>query len=80
MAENFASLEYKTLEEVLNVIKSLTATLSTTGLEIVGWLSSSNLDGEMLASSLPRLRVSVIVTIVMQLKTHLKGLYSLSEE
>ncbi|EEB97497.1 hypothetical protein MPER_03172, partial [Moniliophthora perniciosa FA553] len=43
MAENFAAFDYKTLEEVLTVIKALTATLSTTGNHILGILSPSHL-------------------------------------
>jgi cohesin loading factor subunit SCC2 len=43
MAENFASFEYKTLEEVLTVIKYLTNILSTTGMQILEIVSPSHL-------------------------------------
>lgn len=43
MAENFASFEYKTQEELLTVIKSLTAVLSTAGMQLVEVLSPSHL-------------------------------------
>lgn len=89
MAENFASLEFKTLEEVLLVIRALTATLSTVGLASHGWLASSISDREdssttvkstSLLLQIDQLRVSVIVGVVMRLKMYLKELYSLSEE
>ena len=43
MAENFASFDYKTQEEPLTVIKSLTAVLSTAGMQLVEMLSPSHL-------------------------------------
>ena len=43
MAENFASFDYKTQEEVLTVLKYLTSILSTTGSQIVEALSPSHL-------------------------------------
>ncbi|KAJ3559315.1 hypothetical protein NM688_g422 [Phlebia brevispora] len=43
MAENFASFDYKTQEEVLTVLKYLTSVLSTTGSQIVELLSPSHL-------------------------------------
>ncbi len=43
MAENFAALEYKTQEEVLTVLKYLTAVLSTTGMQLVEMLSPQHL-------------------------------------
>ena len=43
MAENFATFEYKTLEEVLTVIKYLTNILSTTGMQLLEILSPSHL-------------------------------------
>ena len=43
MAENFATLEYKTLEEVLTILKYLTNVLSTSGMQILEKLSPSNL-------------------------------------
>ena len=43
MAENFSAFDYKTQEEVLTVIKSLTIILSTLGMQLVEVLSPSNL-------------------------------------
>src|SRR6266496_911975 len=43
MAENFATFEYKTQEEVLTVIKFLTNILSTTGMQLLEILSPSHL-------------------------------------
>ncbi|KAI0064180.1 hypothetical protein BV25DRAFT_1934347 [Artomyces pyxidatus] len=43
MAENFAAFEYKTQEEVLLVIKSLTNVLSTAGMQCVEALSPAHL-------------------------------------
>jgi hypothetical protein len=43
MAENFASFEYKTMEEVLTVIKYLTNILSTTGMQLLEIVSPSHL-------------------------------------
>ena len=43
MAENFATFEYKTLEEVLTVIKYLTNFLSTTGMQLLEIVSPSHL-------------------------------------
>jgi len=43
MAENFASFEYKTQEEVLMVVKSLISVLSTSGMQVVEALSPSHL-------------------------------------
>ena len=43
MAENFATFEYKTQEEVLTVIKFLTNILSTTGMQVLEILSPSHL-------------------------------------
>jgi hypothetical protein len=43
MAENFAAFDYKTQEEVLLVIKSLTTVLSTAGMQCVEALSPGNL-------------------------------------
>jgi len=43
MAENFAAFDYKTQEEVLLVIKSLTNVLSTAGMQCVEALSPRNL-------------------------------------
>ncbi|KAI0734724.1 hypothetical protein C8Q72DRAFT_321316 [Fomitopsis betulina] len=43
MAENFGAFEYKTHEEVLTVLKYLTAVLSTAGMQLVETLSPSHL-------------------------------------
>ncbi|EMD39745.1 hypothetical protein CERSUDRAFT_150412 [Gelatoporia subvermispora B] len=43
MVENFATFDYKTQEEVLTVLKYLTAVLSTTGMQLVEVLSPSHL-------------------------------------
>jgi cohesin loading factor subunit SCC2 len=43
MAENFASLDYKTQEEVITVIKHLTSVLSTAGMQVIDILSPSHL-------------------------------------
>lgn len=43
MAENFAAFDYKTLEEVLTVIKYLTNVLSTTGMQVLELISPSHL-------------------------------------
>ncbi|OCH92592.1 hypothetical protein OBBRIDRAFT_791042 [Obba rivulosa] len=43
MTENFATFDYKTQEEVLTVLKYLTAVLSTTGMQLIEALSPSHL-------------------------------------
>ncbi|KAG6336273.1 hypothetical protein ID866_2827 [Astraeus odoratus] len=43
MAENFATLDYKTQEEVLTIIKHLTSILSTFGMQLVDLISPSHL-------------------------------------
>jgi len=43
MAENFASLDYRTQEEVITVIKHLTSILSTAGMQVLDILSPSHL-------------------------------------
>lgn len=43
MAENFASFDYKTQEEVFTVIKYLTNILSTTGAQVLEIISPSHL-------------------------------------
>ncbi|KAH7885125.1 sister chromatid cohesion C-terminus-domain-containing protein [Phlebopus sp. FC_14] len=43
MAENLATLEYKTQEEVLTVIKQLTSILSTSGMQLLEAISPSHL-------------------------------------
>jgi len=49
MAENFAAFDYKTQEEVLLVIKSLTNVLSTAGMQCVEALSPGNLLAQLQA-------------------------------
>ncbi|KAI6129687.1 hypothetical protein EDD16DRAFT_1689919 [Pisolithus croceorrhizus] len=90
MAENFAMLDYKTQEEVLTVIKHLTSILSTSGMQVIDVVSPSHLLTQLHESSTPVssrwhrtidvMRTSVIIGIVMLLKTYLKTLYGLSEE
>ncbi|KAF9488996.1 hypothetical protein BDN71DRAFT_1531854 [Pleurotus eryngii] len=53
MAENFASLDYKTQEEVLTVIKTLTAILSTTGTQLLEIISPSHLLSQLKAPADP---------------------------
>lgn len=43
MAENFATLDYRTQEEVITVIKHLTSVLSTAGMQVIDLLSPSHL-------------------------------------
>lgn len=103
MAENFATLDYKTQEEVLTVIKHLTSVLSTFGMQVIEVISPSHLLVQLhepqltstpntstlliqqQAASMTNLdvdimRTSVIIGIVMLLKTYLKVVYGLSEE
>ncbi|KZT64240.1 hypothetical protein DAEQUDRAFT_747522 [Daedalea quercina L-15889] len=105
MAENFAAFEYKTHEEVLTVLKYLTAVLSTAGMQLVEMLSPSHLLAQLhaptptetpstvqsndwisaapsanLEETLPLMRRSVIVAMIMLLKAYLKGMYGISEE
>ncbi|KAG8214779.1 hypothetical protein J3R82DRAFT_9915 [Butyriboletus roseoflavus] len=104
MAENFATLDYKTQEEILTVIKHLTSILSTSGMQLIEVVSPSNLlaqlhepqqqyipDGTHVVNPAPQpslepnltidvMRTSIIICVVMLLKSHLKGLYGLSEE
>ncbi|KAI9443068.1 hypothetical protein H4582DRAFT_1808792 [Lactarius indigo] len=49
MAENFAAFDYKTQEEVLLVIKSLTNVLSTAGMQCIEALSPGNLLAQLQA-------------------------------
>lgn len=53
MAENFASLDYKTQEEVMTVIKTLTAILSTTGTQLLEIISPSHLLSQLKAPADP---------------------------
>ncbi|KAF7299415.1 Sister chromatid cohesion protein [Mycena indigotica] len=47
MAENFASFEYKTQEEVITVIKDLTAILSVEGMRVLEIISPSHLISQL---------------------------------
>ncbi len=120
MAENFATFEYKTQEELLTVIKSLTSILSTSGMQLVEFLSPSHLLTQLHGPNLQpplshaldvpvpmdvhsgasqvmaaqpeasappakphdfgMLRSSLIVAMIMLLKSHLKTMYGISEE
>ncbi|KAJ7175276.1 sister chromatid cohesion C-terminus-domain-containing protein, partial [Mycena filopes] len=93
MAENFASFEYKTQEEVVTVIRDLTVVLSTDGTRLLEIVSPSHLLSHLRAPETmevdaaedgpdrrPLMRASVIIGMVMLLKAHLKTLYSLSED
>ncbi|KAK0464696.1 uncharacterized protein EV420DRAFT_1725943 [Desarmillaria tabescens] len=105
MAENFASFDYKTQEEVFIVVKTLTTVLSTNGTQVLELVSPSHLLSHMkqpvsevneaamnvdsaeghptvepVQDRIPLMRSTVIIGMVMLLKTHLKTLYSLSEE
>ncbi|KAG2009721.1 proline-rich protein Rad9 [Coprinopsis cinerea AmutBmut pab1-1] len=113
MAENFASFEYKTQEEVFTVIKHLTTVLSTTGMQLLDIISPAHLlsqiqpshsqpsqhnGGDEISSNAAEavvplatpnygdrdpvslMRTSVIVAMVMLLKSYLKTLYGLSED
>ncbi|KIJ14913.1 hypothetical protein PAXINDRAFT_163151 [Paxillus involutus ATCC 200175] len=105
MAENFATLDYKTQEEALTVIKHLTSILSTSGMQLIEVISPLHLIAQLHEPQLqpppldtqlgpaPQpappivpdldvdiIRTSVIICVVMFLKSHLKGLYGLSEE
>jgi cohesin loading factor subunit SCC2 len=53
MAENFSAFDYKTQEEVLLVIKSLTNVLSTAGMQCVEALSPGHLRAQLQAPSAP---------------------------
>jgi cohesin loading factor subunit SCC2 len=51
MAENFASFDYKTQEEVITVIKYLTTVLSTTGAQLLETISPSHLLAQLHGTS-----------------------------
>lgn len=53
MAENFASFDYKTQEEVITVIKYLTTVLSTTGTQLLEIISPSHLLAQLHSISQP---------------------------
>ncbi|KAF7422876.1 Sister chromatid cohesion protein 2 [Pleurotus ostreatus] len=96
MAENFASLDYKTQEEVMTVIKTLTAILSTTGTQLLEIISPSHLLSQLKAPAdpsnqpgsmndvgtpdPPTMLATVIIGMVMLLKAYLKSLYGISED
>ncbi|KAI0088475.1 hypothetical protein BDY19DRAFT_165528 [Irpex rosettiformis] len=104
MAENFASFDYRTQEEVLTVLKYQTSVLSTTGMQLVEAVCPSHLlkqlhdesamqgqepppevgfeiiPEEEFQRQLPMIRSSIIICIIMLLKTYLKALYGISEE
>ena len=58
MAENFAALEYKTQEEVLTVIKHLTAILSTAGMHVLELISPSHLLAQLRSPTKSSLQVN----------------------
>ena len=58
MAENFAVLEYKTQEEVLTIIKHLTAILSTAGMQVLEQVSPSHLLAQLRSPTKSNLQVN----------------------
>ena len=64
MAENFATFDYKTQEEVFTVIKSLTSVLSTTGMQLLEIISPSHLLTTLHGTSQPEGIVPVKSTTV----------------
>jgi cohesin loading factor subunit SCC2 len=54
MAENFAAFDYKTQEEVLLVVRSLTNVLSTAGMQCVEALSPGHLRAQLQAPTAPQ--------------------------
>jgi cohesin loading factor subunit SCC2 len=64
MAENFATFDYKTQEEVFTVIKSLTSVLSTTGMQLLEIISPSHLLTTLHETSQPEVIVPVESTTV----------------
>ena len=59
MAENFATFDYKTQEEVFTVIKSLTSVLSTTGMQLLEIISPSHLLATLHGTSQPEVIMPV---------------------
>ncbi|KAL0960842.1 hypothetical protein HGRIS_005858 [Hohenbuehelia grisea] len=53
LAENFASFDYKTQEEVLTTVKTLTSVLSTTGAQLLELISPSHLLAQLRAPAHP---------------------------
>jgi len=93
MAENLSALEYKTQEEVLTVIRHITAVLSVSGVQIVDVLQHSIGNPSMVCDTsqpspvTPRpeisadfSRSSVCIAMLLILKAYLKQTYGLSEE
>ena len=64
MAENFATFDYKTQEEVFTVIKSLTNVLSTTGMQLLEIISPSHLLATLHGTSQPEVNLPVESTAV----------------
>ena len=64
MAENFATFDYKTQEEVFTVIKSLTSVLSTTGMQLLEIISPSHLLTTLHGTSQPEATMPVESTTV----------------
>jgi cohesin loading factor subunit SCC2 len=64
MAENFATFDYKTQEEVFTVIKSLTSVLSTTGMQLLEIISPSHLLTTLHGTSQPEINIPVESTRV----------------
>ena len=62
MAENFATFDYKTQEEVFTVIKSLTSVLSTTGMQLLEIISPSHLLTTLHGTSWPEAAAPVETT------------------
>jgi len=62
MAENFATFDYKTQEEVFTVIKSLTSVLSTTGMQLLEIISPSHLLTTLHGTSRPEAIAPVVET------------------
>ena len=63
MAENLSALEYKTLEEVLTIIKYLTSVLSTSGTHIVESLCPSQLLAQLHGDIRPDVNASDVSRI-----------------
>ncbi|KAG8956027.1 Sister chromatid cohesion protein 2 [Tulasnella sp. 424] len=88
MAENFSSLDYKTQEEVLTVIRHLTSVLSTAGMQVYAvWAPQISHEGHPFgqvegsqSDDVSFARASVIVGMVSILKAYLKSVYGISED
>lgn len=70
MAENFATFDYKTQEEVFTVIKSLTSVLSTTGMQLLEIISPSHLLSTLHGTSQPEVNMHVESTTVSYSPCH----------